>query len=290
MKVAVLLFGHLRNFEECAQSLRDNLLDPYCADVFIHTWDVTDHNTMNKKTGSRTAERQVDDQIKQKITELYHPKGLVVEHQEPYKNAEVIHASTYDFSTASVHYMFYTMDKANQLRKQHEENNHFDYDCVVVTRPDVRLINKIDLDKSLNQAEYIGLDVDKCRFFALNVQSSTSRVGLNINGTNDLLFFGKSTVIDTYISGNKGIDVDFIKGHCDITIPSIYTSKEISLGLLPIPIAYTLGYDWTFSAYNKNLRYQSHSWLDKALVKIACFITRPIFRLSVRYKWLNPYA
>ena len=38
LKIAVQLFGHFRTFEKCAQALKENLLDRYDCDVFIHTW------------------------------------------------------------------------------------------------------------------------------------------------------------------------------------------------------------------------------------------------------------
>ena len=45
MKIAVQFFGHLRTFMDCYNSINENLLNRYDADVFFYTWDRLDHNT-----------------------------------------------------------------------------------------------------------------------------------------------------------------------------------------------------------------------------------------------------
>lgn len=51
--IAIQLFGHLRTYEKLApyfikNVVNENALDGYKIDIFIHTWDELDHNTINK--------------------------------------------------------------------------------------------------------------------------------------------------------------------------------------------------------------------------------------------------
>lgn len=290
MRIAVLLYGHLRNFKECAPSLKSKVIEPYNADVFVHTWDVTDHTTMTVRQNgvSRTIVKPVDAEVKKDIDFYYNPKALEIEHQEPYDKGVVIETEKSRFSTVGPHYQFYTLRKANELRKQYERDNNIKYDCVLVTRPDVMFLSDFEISRVFEQAEKINLDIEKCRFFALSKQSSESNLALNINGTNDLIFFGIPTVIDKYIEVNKDIEVKYFKKHL-INVVSVYTAKEIENGIMPIPIAYVLGEDWNFSGRKVNVRvYESSSKLKSLLAKVLVIITKPIFKFASTHSWINP--
>lgn len=253
MKIAVLLFGHLRDFETCAPSLKSNLIDRYDCDVFMHTWDELDSKTYSWHE-QRVQPENVSQWIDARIKELYHPKDFIVEHQEKWSDEQII-TSTYTpsltFSNAGMHFMFYSMNKANMLRKTYENKHKENYDYVVVTRPDVELLSSFNVERYIEQARIIGLPLNKCRFFAPMQPSSSWANAFVINGTNDILFFAQPNVIDTYIDTNEEISIEFIKKH-DINIVSIFTSKEvIDGGLLPIPLSYSLGTDWLFSGSRK---------------------------------------
>ena len=45
LKIAICFFGHLRSFKRCAPALKRCFLDKYDCDLFIHTWDMLNHNT-----------------------------------------------------------------------------------------------------------------------------------------------------------------------------------------------------------------------------------------------------
>ena len=103
----------------------------------------------------------------------------------------------------------------------------------------------------------------------------------------DLLFFALPEVIDKYISVNKKLDVDYMKQHC-INIVSIYTAKEIEAGILPVPISYSLGFDWTFLGYRKQyyLKYRSMNNMKRRIASIISFMYEPIRKLECRYPFL----
>ena len=290
MRIAVLLYGHLRNFKECAPTLKRRVIEPYNADVFVHTWDVTDHTTMtvSQNGESRTIVRPVDAEVKKDIDFYYSPKALEVEHQEPYDKGVVIETEKSRFSTVGPHYQFYTLRKANELRKQYERDNNIKYDCVLVTRPDVAFFSDFDICRVFEQAEKINLDIAKCRFFALSKQPAESNLALNINGTNDIIFFGKPAVIDKYIEVNKDIEVEYFKKHL-INVVSVYTAKEIENGIMPIPVAYLLGEDWNFSGRMSIIRMESGSLFKKFVKKCIAVVVRPIFWFEIRHGWINSY-
>ena len=83
MKVAVQIFGHLRTFERCAPSLKENLLDHYPDhDLFLHTWDRLEAETITPHERS-CMPSPVDDQTIGAIERLYHPRRTLIEHQPP---------------------------------------------------------------------------------------------------------------------------------------------------------------------------------------------------------------
>lgn len=45
MKLAILLFGHMRTFEYSGQFFMKNVAEYYDCDIFIHTWDTIDSQT-----------------------------------------------------------------------------------------------------------------------------------------------------------------------------------------------------------------------------------------------------
>lgn len=292
MKVAVLLYGHLRDFDKCADSLREHLLCKYDCDVFIHTWDVTDHRTLSWH-GQRFAPQKVDDTIIGKINVLYNPKELVVEHQSPYDNEEILEPNEYrkfKFSTASCYYLFYTMNKANELRKSYEKKKYIQYDYLVVTRPDVQLRNHFNIEKVISQADMLGLDVGRCRFYATYPSYSGSESAFVINSPNDLFFMGVPSCIDDYIEANKCLTTEFIIDH-SVNIVSVYTSKEIAAGIYPVPLSYTLGQDWNFSGYrmSNHFDYRPFGKFKRFCGIVLISILKPVFSLYQGHPWVNYY-
>ena len=205
MKIAVLLYGHLRDFENCADSLKENLLSRHDCDVFMHTWDERDHNSKcwhEQRFDAAHVGQETIDIIKSK----YNPKGIIVEHQEKYAQEKIIQSpfnKDLKMSSAIPYYMFHTMNQANQLRLDYEKENGITYDFIIVTRPDVQLKTPFEIEKFISQIDVLGLDKDLCRFFCpyepqwLNEWAQTL-----INTPNDIFFFATPTVINKYIEAN----------------------------------------------------------------------------------------
>ena len=154
LKIAVQLYGHLRSFERCAPALRRHLLDHYDCDVFIHTWDRTEHATRSWYADSIRAEPDdVDTTILAKVSQLYALKSIKVEAQDFLD--EPGHFGTdpkLQISLQGLKYMTYGQYQANLLRETYQRENSRCYDYVVVTRPDVMPL--ADLDLSAYQHEF----------------------------------------------------------------------------------------------------------------------------------------
>ena len=290
MKIAVLLFGHLRDFEVCAESLRDNLLNKYNGDVFIHTWDVLDHNSKSWHE-QRLEASKVDESVIEIINSKYQPKGLIVERQEKFTDERLVQLSYLpdkEISTAIPHYMFYSMNKANQLRKAYEKKSGITYDYVFVTRPDVRLKKIFNVEYYVNEANVLGLDFNACRFCGSFEDMSLG--GISFCRSNDLFFFAKPNVIDKYIEVNRVLTDEEIQKY-GLTIVSLYTAKEIHAGIMPISLTYSMSKDWDYGGARQHQcppSQQYNPW-KKAIFKIGAVALYPLSRLQKKYRLLNYY-
>ena len=139
MKIAVQLYGHLRTFRKCAPFLKKHILDHYDADVFIHTWDQTEHKSKTwYKDNVKCQSEEVDDTLISLLNKLYAPKDIKVDTQNLFE--ETGHYGTHDemqMSLQAIKYMTYSQFMANQLRENYQKKHAITYDYVVVTRPDI---------------------------------------------------------------------------------------------------------------------------------------------------------
>ncbi len=293
MKIAVLLFGHLRDFEKCADSLNKNLLSQYDCDVFIHTWDETDHKSKTWHGDNRFEIKKVDEAVIEQVKNYYNPKALTIEHQEKYEKERIIqspYSENFKLSSAVPYYMFYTMNKANQLRWEYEKKNGIYYDYIIVTRPDVRLKKPFEIEKYIKQLEVLGFDMNSCRFFGASEHQWFNELGYTVtNSANDIFFFAKPEVVDKYIK----VNVELTEGEIEkymINAVSVYTAKEIRSGIMPIPLIYMMDSDWDFSAVriHQKPKAQIKPW-KKVIFGILAVLFYPIFRLQKKYRIINYY-
>lgn len=134
MKVALCFSGHLRTYEQTAESIRKYLIDPLDCDVFIHTWNKIgfmryDGDTSQKNTKDEMA----------LIKELLHPKKIFIEETGSIKwdGTKYKERSISREDPANVLGMFYKVKKANDLRKEYEKEQGFSYDLVIRARTDL---------------------------------------------------------------------------------------------------------------------------------------------------------
>lgn len=244
MKIAVLLFGHLRTFEYCAPFLKKNILDKYDCDVFMHTWDEMDSKTLTWKGKPRSKECFNKKKIKQ-IKDFYNPKRLKIEHQQLPEVDEVAKSKNglKEISLFGTNSMWYSAKYANNLRKEYEKENNIKYDIILATRPDIFIGNYIDIEAVLEEARGISIDIDNARFFAGVDLDSKYHAKLHLNATCDALYFAIPSVVDRYIETNQNTKKEEIDGLFNNFVQA-NVKKELAAGIKPYQIYFMWRKDW----------------------------------------------
>lgn len=209
MKLAIQFFGHLRTFEECAQSVKEFLLDQYDCDVFIHTWSETEHGTQTWHN-DRCEVKQVDDIVVNKVKQFYNPKIVEVEYQDVSLIDETLipcqfNNGTTSISSRGIRFMLYSKNRVNQLRKRYQKETAVEYDYVVMIRPDIKLYKKFVLNEAVKEFEFLNLR--EGRYSAFNIGGYDFPV-IGSNAT-DILYFAKPNTIDKIIE--VFLNLDFVQ-------------------------------------------------------------------------------
>jgi hypothetical protein len=156
-RIALQLFGHLRTFEACYESLwqqviKVNQSSGYQVDVFIHTWNtLNDSNTRCGYTNDDLI-KVFDDERQAQIQQAYRPVKLVVDTQKNIEDKTVKHllsekeGETHYIHSRRLYNMYFSMWQCNELRKAHESEAQMSYDFVIQTRPDIRFLTELNLD------------------------------------------------------------------------------------------------------------------------------------------------
>jgi len=143
MKTAICFSGHLRSFETTFNYLKETVINPMNADVFIHTWDIIGSSASRFKGDGFATNYIVD---LNKIQKLANPIFFTVEKEtdlfvkvtDDIKILE--HEKKYIVGHVGFHInMFYSIFKANQLKSEYEKIKNFTYDRVIRFRPDIRM-------------------------------------------------------------------------------------------------------------------------------------------------------
>ena len=225
-RIAVELYGLIRNYESTFDSFFINFLQPlycngYTVDVFIHTWSVSDtsditwHNTTENNNG-----KTVNNKIIQDIIEKYRPKKIIVDKPFDIDKKILIKEKLANNSRSfnSLISCFYTRYKVNELRKQYEEEHSIKYDWVVITRFDISFDKPLSIDVYLKSyKEQCKIPVNKNAIFTAcspfrmcNMADSE-----NIECCTDLIVFSSPESINKITEfysdlKNGSIDIQFI--------------------------------------------------------------------------------
>jgi hypothetical protein len=221
MRVAVQIFGHLRTFERCAQTLREHLLDRHPDhDVFLHTWDrlesetVTHHERLCMPT-------PVDDQTVMAIERLYRPKRMTIESQPSRDMGELTFSNGKRIAISGIRYMFTSMQKANQLRERYSAETGATYDVVVSVRPDIALYRPLDLEAFLSYSRPPTLPNDETTRTRYAAFGPTPLILNDFRGlpATDLLFFARPEVMSRVLKLADDIDQYDLKAEVAPTRP-----------------------------------------------------------------------
>jgi hypothetical protein len=221
MKIAIQLFGHLRTFERCAPSLRENLLDRYPDhDVFLHTWDRLESETVthHERFCMPTA---VDEQTIAAIDGHYHPKRMTIEPQAPRDLGELTFSNGKRIAISGIRYMFISMQRANQLRERYSAEAGATYDVVVTVRPDIALYRPLDLEAFLSYSRPPTLPTDETTRTRYAAFGPTPLILNDLRGlpATDLLFFARPDVMTRVLKLADDVDQYDMKAEVAPTRP-----------------------------------------------------------------------
>lgn len=160
MRIALCISGQPRFFKEGYASIKETFLDRYDCDIFIHSWysdslvgqsyDTT-HNGSANKVGA------VERGTPQQILDLYKPTGCIFEQPKTFNtNLSYTNENLKEgVNPNGVYSMFYSIHKANELKKQHEVESGVKYDVVLRLRFDLRFKSQIDLESFDRDTLYV---------------------------------------------------------------------------------------------------------------------------------------
>ena len=151
-RVAILLTGHLRTFKKTYATIRDKLVKPLAADVFIHTWDTIGLQKMDPVHGpvpdetTITAPSEVCDAMPE-------TKRIAIENNAEFisrskirnKNPYVLGMSTngvwrmLSARPVFIESQLYSVYSAFCSMRNYEEENKIKYDLIIKLRSDMEI-------------------------------------------------------------------------------------------------------------------------------------------------------
>jgi hypothetical protein len=209
MKVALILSGQPRFVRESFPYLHQNIINQYDVDIFAHLWFDENLTKNPYKVEGNWTSQTIDQNAVEYFKELYRPKLIEVEESILFRNKnlnfepslkkyvnwptpnapENMKNGTEGFSNLiksnQISY-FYSLNKANNLKRKYEYTHDFKYDWVIRTRTDIQLHNALRLET---------YDSNFVHYTDINNQESVTP-GLICDWIN----FGNSYVMDIFNS------------------------------------------------------------------------------------------
>ena len=180
-RIAMCFSGQARAVKYCFESISNNLLAPLGkVDIFIHSWfiDPLERNKFD------IFHLNIIDASLDEYVEMYRPVASLFEDFE---------RSTYfrfNNMKERIRIMFYSMNRANELKSQYELDQGFKYDYVIRGRTDLFLRKPIIPEQ----------------LYWLDDNSVLIPSGFDFGGINDQMAIGTSLAIDKYASIHKMLD------------------------------------------------------------------------------------
>ena len=213
-KIAVHLYGHLRTFKSCAPSLHKHLISQYDCDVFIHTWDNTEHNSQSWYDEKVKSKNQVvNEDMVREIIEIYQPKELLIEQQG--EILEVGHFGTHSsiqISLNGLHNALYSLRRSIEIRKSYVAKTSTHYDYGIVIRPDIMLHENLNLSKYQSEFDYY--EKTTVHFLHNSILLLKDRKYFNYPLISDVFYLAKIKTIDEIAT----LEYQFDRYYKDINI------------------------------------------------------------------------
>jgi len=231
MKVALLIYGHMRTYTQCFPFLRANLLGSLQPDVFLHTWDETEPRT--RTWHNRQGDAAPLDAAKVRAT--YQPVDMIVETQPPVSDRRV--TPNNNLSYHGQKFMLESLQKACALKRQYEAEHYFDYDVVMKIRPDIKLLDPFELRVP---------ETRRIVHIAGNRRPGGEHTAcdiLNVAMSNTM-----NSICNAYDHFDRFYVQNFNEGQF---IHSGFVDYLLSLGLRPVFLEYLYGESWTIGRGKK---------------------------------------
>jgi hypothetical protein len=151
MKIAVLLCGHIRTWEECKDSFFNFF--PSDIDIFIHTY-TQQYRYHPYIQGTLDLTNDINDLKVDNTTNLFNLKNFKKVVIEEELTEEDVDLSEYPINL-DVYSQIRKVKLCNELRKEWEKENNIKYDIVIKTRFDVCYQGIINLNIDFNKIYYL---------------------------------------------------------------------------------------------------------------------------------------
>jgi len=169
LKVAIILCGHLRTFESTYRHIRNTLVLPFKADVFVHTWDLLGMQKTRTATGpvpgggkSVSAERAVKLLPEIKKIQIGNNDSFISRAKIKDKKAFLFGVPRgsmpiiYSAKPVYIESQLYSLYRSFQLLKEHEQQTGTRYDLIIKMRSDMAPLSSIpDLGEFSNTDIFI---------------------------------------------------------------------------------------------------------------------------------------
>lgn len=255
--IAVQLFGHLRSYKRTYKSFLKNIVEAnikngYNIDIFIHTWNETDHSsiTWHNWNGEKRGVIVNDTTLKQ-IKKIYNPKKILVSKQIELQDSIITEKiGKVPRAYKGVVNVAYTKYMSSELRKEYSKENNIKYDYIIVTRPDILFHSSFVIDDFLRIYQVYNWQIPQNGIFYGHNHFARGLVeDKYMIGGSDIIFFGSEYSIDKatnlYLKiKNNALDIDKIKNNF-YCFEYFWYKHWLSQGLEPIKLKY-----FQFSDYN----------------------------------------
>ena len=158
-RVAVLLSGNVRDLERTAATVMSSVVEALDADVFIHTWDTTDHHDWRWWRTVEETEREAAQTDPEMVNRLLRPVSMIIEPSRSFTTRTVpSYVPGWMASISSLMSLWFGVSESCRLMQEHEILRGARYEHVVRWRFDLipsRPLGPADLDGRLRLARWL---------------------------------------------------------------------------------------------------------------------------------------
>lgn len=213
-RVAVLLSGNIRDLESTSAILMSSVVDALDADVFIHTWDITDHRDPTWWRTADEADRHSARTDPELVARLLRPVSMIVEPPRTFSTRSVPACEPdLKIPLSAIMSLWFGVSESFRLMQEHESVRGVRYEHVVRWRFDLlpsRPLSVTDLDDRLRLARW-------SHSRSLMLSSDVAAVGpRDLMGVYSSVFSTLPASADHFVadSGYRGFSHEAFLGAC----------------------------------------------------------------------------